>query len=201
MNPPDRRIALYSAAPVAMRSNVALPMLAEAADHYRQHRNAFIAWARNEFGVDPEEAKDAFQEAVCIFCEQQASGRLGEVPNVKTYLFAIGRHKILSHLRSKKIRGNHLNGYAIHMGHGQTMTAQEIMERNEDLEKVKAELERLSDDDRRVLQLYYIDRMDMREIAEAMGYKNANVAKKKKCIAMKRLMDHVKKGIVPMRDK
>jgi RNA polymerase sigma-70 factor (ECF subfamily) len=164
-----------------------------AAEHYRQYRNAFISWARNEFGVGTEEAKDAFQEAVCIFHEQQFNGRFdGPHGNVRAYLFSIGRHKLLSHLRSKKIHGNHLNGYAIHM-EGHQPTAHDQMERNEDLEKVRRELEMLLPDDRRVLQLYYVERMDMRAIAEAMGYKNANVAKKKKCIALKRLMDQMKK--------
>ncbi len=174
-------------------------MFEEAARQYRQHRNAFIAWARREFGVDADEAKDAFQDALCAVYEQEAAGRLAQFNgNVRTYLFAIGRNHLLTRIRSQAIHGNHLAPYAIHMEGLSHANAQETMERDEDLEKVRAELERLSPDDKRVLELYYIDRLDMRGIAETMGYKNANVAKKKKCIALKRLMDQVKKGLMMM---
>ena len=44
--------------------------------------------------------------------------------------------------------------------------------------------------------MYYVERMDMATIAEAMGYASANVAKKKKCIALKRLMEKVKGGMM-----
>jgi RNA polymerase sigma factor (sigma-70 family) len=168
-------------------------------DHYGHHRNAFVSWARKEFNADIDEARDAFQEAVCIFFEQHRHGQLnGHQGNLRTYLFAIGRNHLLTRLRSRAISGNHSATYAIHVRSLAHHTAQENMEREQDLENVRNELERLGPDDRRVLQLYYIDRLDMRGIADAMGYKNANVAKKKKCIAMKRLMEQVKKGMMMM---
>lgn len=171
--------------------------LTDAAAHYRQHRDAFTKWARNQFGAETEEARDAFHEAVCVYYEQLASGRLdGFSGNVRTYLFAIGRNHLLTRVRSQAIRGNHSAPYAIHVQGLAQASAQETMEREEDLDRVRAELDRLGPDDRRVLELYYIDRLDMRTIAETMGYKNANVAKKKKCIALKRLLDQVKKGMM-----
>lgn len=169
----------------------------EATTRYRQHRNAFLAWARKELGVNEEDAKDAFQEAICVLFEKDRMGGLSSLNgDLRTYLFAIGRNQLLSRLRSQTISGNHSGTYAIHIQGMAPATAQERMEREEDLEKVRNELENLSPDDRRVLELYYIDRLDMRSIAETMGYKNANVAKKKKCIALKRLMEKVKKGMM-----
>jgi RNA polymerase sigma factor (sigma-70 family) len=171
--------------------------LNEAAAQYRQHRDAFESWARKQFGAGREEARDAFHEAVCVYYEQRASGRLDSFTgNVRTYLFAIGRNHLLTRVRSELIRGNHSAPYAIHVQGMAQASAQETMEREEDLERVRAELERLGPDDRRVLELYYIDRLDMRGIARTMGYKNANVAKKKKCNALKRLMDQVRKGMM-----
>jgi len=61
---------------------------------------------------------------------------------------------------------------------------------------VREHLEKLSAADKRVLELYYVERMDMKTIAETMGYASANVAKKKKCIALKRLMEKVKGGLM-----
>jgi RNA polymerase sigma factor (sigma-70 family) len=172
-------------------------LIEEATSNYRRHRNAFIAWVRKDLNIGTEEAKDAFQEAICAVYEQQALGRLnGFKGNLRTYLFAIGRNQLLTRLRDETIRGNHSAPYAIHMEGMTHANAQETMEREEDLEKVRAELDRLGPDDKRVLELYYIDRMNMRTIAEKMGYKNANVAKKKKCIALKRLMDQVRNGMM-----
>jgi RNA polymerase sigma factor (sigma-70 family) len=174
-------------------------LLRQATDNYRSYRNEFIAWMRRKYGACPEEAKDAFQDAICVFYEQGASGVLGGLSgSLKTYLFAIGRNKLLTRLRSRTIHGNHSAAYAIHMERDGPASAQQNMERQEDLEKLREELGRLAPDDRRILELFYVERMDMVSIAEAMGYKNANVAKKKKCIALKRLMEKARKGFMTM---
>ena len=174
-------------------------LLHQARENYRTYRNEFIAWMRRKYGACPEEAKDAFQDAICIFYEQGASGALGDLNgSLKTYLFAIGRNKLRTRSRSKVIHGNHSAAYATHIGGVEVATAQQNMERQEDLENLRVELEKLAPDDRRVLELFYVERMDMQSIADAMGYKNANVAKKKKCIALKRLMDKARKGFMTM---
>ena len=172
----------------------------EAAMHYRTHRNSFIGWAKRHLGADQEEAKDAFSEAICTYYELKRNGRLdGFKGEVRTYLFAIGRNQLLTRIRSKRIAGNHSVPYAIHIEGDRTVDAQLQLEREESVQQVLHELERLSMDDRRVLELYYIERQDMHSIAEAMGYKNSNVAKKKKCIALKRLMDALHRKVVTKR--
>lgn len=171
-------------------------LIEEAAGHYREHRDAFVAWAGDRFGAGAEEARDVFQETLCIFCEQAADGRLnGFDGQLRTYLFAVGRNILLTRFRSARIRGDHSMRYAIHVQGVHQPNAQETMEREEDLERVRKELSALGEDDRRVLELYYDQRLNMQEIAELMGYKNANVAKKKKSIALKRLMERVKRGM------
>lgn len=172
----------------------------EAAIHYRANRNNFIGWARKHLGTDPEEAKDAFQEAVCTYYELKSIGRLaGFKGEIRTYLFAIGRNQLLTRIRSKRIAGNHSAPYAIHIQSDISPDVQQQLERAESLQQVLQELERLSMDDRRVLELYYIERQDMHSIAAAMGYKNSNVAKKKKCIALKRLMDSLHRKVMTTR--
>jgi len=169
----------------------------EVTAHYRQFRNEFVAWAGKNFSADAEDAKDVFQETLLVFYEQRQGGQLDAFSgNIKTYLFAIGKNMLLTRLRKSRIAGNHSERYAIHV-HGQhTPDAQERMERDEDLSKVREHLDKLSPADKRVLELYYVERMDMVAIAKAMGYASANVAKKKKCIALKRLMEKVKGGLM-----
>ena len=169
----------------------------EVAAHYRRFRNEFVAWGSRNYSADAEDAKDVFQEALLVFYEQRQGGQLAAFSgNIKTYLFAIGKNLLLTRLRKSRIAGNHSERYAIHV-HGQhTPDAQERMERDEDLSKVREHLDKLSPADKRVLELYYVERMDMVAIAEAMGYASANVAKKKKCIALKRLMEKVRGGLM-----
>jgi RNA polymerase sigma factor (sigma-70 family) len=169
----------------------------EVAAHYRRFRNEFVAWAGKHFSAGAEDAKDMFQEALLVFYEQRRSGQLdGFNGNIKTYLFAIGKNLLLTGLRRSRIAGNHSDRYAIHVQGHHTPDALERMERDEDLSKVREHLEKLSAADKRVLELYYVERMDMKTIAETMGYASANVAKKKKCIALKRLMEKVKGGLM-----
>ena len=169
----------------------------EIAAHYRRFRNEFVAWAGKNFSADAEDAKDVFQETLLVFYEQRQSGQLDTFTgNIKTYLFAIGKNLLLSRLRKSRIAGNHSQWYAIHVQGQHVADAQERMERDEDLSKVREHLEKLSPADKRVLELYYVERLDMATIAEAMGYASANVAKKKKCIALKRLMEKVKGGMM-----
>lgn len=169
----------------------------EVAAHYRRFRNEFVAWAGKKFSTEAEDAKDVFQETLLVFYEQRRSGQLdGFSGNTKTYLFAIGRNLLLTRLRKVRIAGNHSAPYAIHVQGQYQPDVQERMERDEDLSKVREHLQQLSPGDRRVLELYYVERMDMAAIADAMGYRTANVAKKKKCIALKRLMERVKSGMM-----
>lgn len=174
-----------------------IPPEQEVADHYRRFRNEFVAWAGKTLRADAEDAKDVFQEALLVFYEQRRAGQLDAFSgNIKTYLFAIGKNLLLSGLRRSRIAGNHSERYAIHLQKHHAPDAQERMERDEDLSRVREHLEKLSPADKRVLELYYVERLDMASIAKAMGYASANVAKKKKCIALKRLMEKVKKGMV-----
>ena len=169
----------------------------EVVAHYRRFRNEFVAWAGKNFSAEAEDAKDVFQETLLVFYEQRQSGQLDAFTgNIKTYLFAIGKNLLLSRLRKSRIAGNHSERYAIHVQGHHSPDVQERMERDEDLSKVREHLEKLSPADKRVLELYYVERMDMATIAEAMGYASANVAKKKKCIALKRLMEKVKGGMM-----
>lgn len=182
-----------------MLSPAPTPDLAEqeVAAHYRRFRNEFVAWAGKNYSAEAEDAKDVFQDTLLVFYEQRQSGQLdGFSGNIKTYLFAIGKNLLLTRLRKSRIIGNHSDRYAIHVQGQHTPDAQERMERDEDLSKVREHLDQLSPADRRVLELYYVERMDMASIAEAMGYASANVAKKKKCIALKRLMEKVKGGLM-----
>jgi len=169
--------------------------IAEFVSHYREHRDTFVGWAAKEYGVEAEEAKDAFQEAVCALYEQQLAGGLVDFSgNMRTYLFAIGRNHLLNRFRQKRIQGNHSDRYAIHVQAVHTNgTAQDAMESEEEKKSVHDALSNIDATDRKILKMFYIEELKMEEIAEILGYKNANVIKKKKHYAMKKLIAEMEK--------
>ena len=65
-------------------------------------------------------------------------------------------------------------------------------EENHNKEMVRQHLSLLDEKSRRILELYYLEGKDMKTIAEEIGYKNADVAKKKKYEVMKKLASLVK---------
>lgn len=158
---------------------------------YGEHRNAFLKWAQQHYGVEADAAKDAFQEAVVVLYRKAKSGELSALQcSVRTYLFAVGRNQLLNHLRVVK-RHTDLDGDGIpeHLLGTNDMEGQE---RELIAEQVRQKLDELKPDDRRVLELYYLEDQDMDAVAHAMGLKNRNVAKKKKHFALQRLIELVR---------
>ena len=60
---------------------------------------------------------------------------------------------------------------------------------------VEDNLNKLPEKDREILKLYYMEGLDMKTIAERMGYKNSDVAKKKKYEVFKKLATLVKSSM------
>ena len=156
---------------------------------YTEHRGAFVKWAQQHYSVREEEARDAFQEAVIVlYRKMQGSDLAGLNCSVRTYLFAVGRNQLLTCMRVLR-RQEHLQE-EFH-GIPDEALATKDMERQEKeatAELVRQRLAEMKPDDRRVLELYYLEGKDMDAVAEAMGLKNRNVAKKKKHFALQRLI-------------
>ena len=56
----------------------------------------FISWLTNKFNCSEDEARDVYQFAVMTLYDNIKNEKLLELnSSVKTYLFAIGKHKIL----------------------------------------------------------------------------------------------------------
>lgn len=174
------------------------PHIEQFVQHYREHRDSFIFWAAKHFGADKEEAKDAFQQAVCVLYEKAVQGKLDDFNGqISTYLFAIGRNVLLDRFRQQQTHGNHIQRYAIHLSAEKAVdSAQERMEKREEQACMRRAMAELGEKDRRILELYYLEGLKMQEIAEVLGYKNANLVKKKKFYAMKKLMEVMRKFMV-----
>ncbi|MBX2982449.1 MAG: sigma-70 family RNA polymerase sigma factor [Flavobacteriales bacterium] len=169
--------------------------IAQTADHawyralYVEHRAAFVNWAVKHFDAREEEARDAFQEAVIVLHRKVGEGGLDDLKcSLRTYLFAVGRNQLLSRMRvvNRQVEIDE----AFHGIPDECLVTKDMdeQERQATAELVRQRLSELKPDDRRVLELYYLEGREMDAVAEVMGLKNRNVAKKKKHFALQRLI-------------
>ena len=67
---------------------------------YAKYRNEFIVWSQLKFKLRKEQAQDIFQESLFEFYHNIISGRLTElISNEKTYIFQIGKFKIINSIK------------------------------------------------------------------------------------------------------
>ena len=162
-------------------------------DAYKLYRDEFVQWAVNRFHVRDDEAKDIFQDVMVVFYQNVTAGKLIELrSDLKTYLFSIGKYKLLNLQKKISRTVTFVNDELIKISvNPNQMNDEEEYNR----EVIQQNLKHLPEKDREVLRLYYEERADMKTIAEKLGYKNADVAKKKKYEAFKKLAVLVKKNL------
>ena len=151
------------------------------ADLYKSHRSAFLHWIM-KFGCTREEAKDSYQAAVLTFYENVASGKLTVLDSsAKTYLFAIGRNKIME---MKRASGK-LSGMGSLEDSLPDVPEEEAVADPQQLKHVTLCLEKLGEPCATLLKEFYYHCRSMEEIAKALDYKTTDSAKnqKYKCLA------------------
>lgn len=161
---------------------------------YILYQEEFITWAAAKYSVCEDDAKDIFQDSVVAFYSNIISGKLTELTsNIKTYLFAIGKFKIYTHLKKNSSRGNVL---PLELINDENPIAMAEFENDDELHELIAVLiEKLPEKDRAILTKFYFENKSFKEIANEMGYASEEVARKKKHFSLKKLIDEVKSKI------
>ena len=140
---------------------------------YKDHRGEFIQWARHQYQCQEEESREVFQQAVVTLYENIVQGKLVELTSsLKTYLFAIGKNKILE-LRRYQHRQQSTDGMDI---------ADEIESQLPDdlLETARQSVSLLPDPCKSILLDFYYHGKSMQQLALAYGYKNEDTVKSQK---------------------
>lgn len=153
---------------------------------YSKYRDEFLLWAIRNHSCSMEEAKDVFQQTVIIFYENIVYGKVSEITTkVKTYLFSIGKNKLLELIRKK---GKHLNEFKDQAYSGSEIYyGDEYEEYEGKLKKVELCLEKLGDPCKGILKQYYYQKRSMQEIAKVLDYKNSDTVKNLKYKCLQRL--------------
>lgn len=149
------------------------------AEVYKTYRSEFVNWAASHFTCSRDEARDVYQAVIITFYDNIQTRKLEHLNgSLKTYLFAIGKYKILE-LRRSDTKFN-------------LQTAVEDMELEEvkdweqekkenDLLMIERGLVKLGEPCKTILELYYLHGMGLDELASHLNYKNSDTIKNIKC--------------------
>ena len=134
-------------------------------------------------GTD-EDAADIFQDAIIVFYEKVRLDQFKLSSSIRTFMYSVCKHLWLNKLRAqKKVISLTDESDTIPID-PLSLSVIGSNERNEYLMRL---LESLGKNCKRILVLYYYDRLKMKEIAHLMNFANDQVAKNKKSSCLKKL--------------
>ncbi|GAB4398557.1 MAG: sigma-70 family RNA polymerase sigma factor [Microscillaceae bacterium] len=129
-----------------------------------------------------DEAKDIYQEAIVVFWQKARQPEFVLTSKISTFLYSV----CLNLWRKELERKARLSS---EMKDGETISNYDQLEK----EKVVQEcINSLGETCRQVLMYYYFDNYSMQEIADKMGFANADTAKSKKYKCKKELDNLIK---------
>lgn len=153
---------------------------------YQDNFRAIATFIKQNSGR-PEDAEDIFQEGLMALYEQIIDGRFKGASTIKTYLFAICRNKWMKRLRKASVKKETL-GNETDFADGAEQALDHLIA-DEEANTLADLLEQVGADCKKVLLLYYYERKRMQEIAQLMGFANAQIAKNKKSRCLKKLKE------------
>jgi DNA-directed RNA polymerase specialized sigma24 family protein len=156
---------------------------------YHQYRDRFITWFQKNKNLEKDEAAEIYQKAFTIFYFNVKDGKLTELNSeIVTYLFGVGKNLVKEVVRNQK----------------QTVPLEDVAEymsidaegyKNQDISHQKFLVDRLlqkvGEPCRSLLLLYYFRNFSCEAIAHNLGYKDALVVKKKKCLCLRKIREQL----------
>lgn len=130
------------------------------------HERDLRMWLQRRF-VGVAEVEDIVQECYCRLARLPDVSRIAEP---RAYLFTIARNIALEHRRrASVVRLETLSDMADGQGGIDFLSPDRIVEARQDLSRLQAALETLSDRARRIFIMRKVEGLSQREIAEALG--------------------------------
>ena len=154
---------------------------------YTTYRDEFVAWARKRFSFDRDQCLEIFQASVVVMYDNLVTGKLTKLTSsLKTYLFSIGRNLSFEDHRVME-KGRQL---AMHLEYH---LEKEGVELDELFDKMYRGLDHLDEPCQQVMIKHYFKNLSSTELADEMGYKNADTAKTKKYKCLQKLKNLIEK--------
>ncbi len=158
------------------------------AEIYKAYRSEFVRWASSHYQCDKEEARDIYQASIITLYDNIINEKLKQLNgSVKTYLFAIGKNKIMELRRADKKFDLTQEVHRIDIEDEPDNEKQ----KEKQLEIVQRCLEKLGEPCRTMLELYYYHDTGLDKLAEMLDYKNGDTVKNLKSRCLIRLRELV----------
>ncbi len=152
---------------------------------YRSNRKPVTAYVVANSGTY-DDAEDMLQEALVILWERIRTGRFVATSRLDTFVYATVKHMWLRRLARK--RREITGAYdGVEIPDGDASPLERVME-SEQAGRVRWALEKIGEPCRTLLLLFYWDELPMAEIAERLGFANADTVKAKKYQCKKLLL-------------
>ena len=155
---------------------------------YNENKNGFILFAKR-YNIHSDDIIDIYQDAIIALIENAKKGKIEDLKSsLSTYLFGIGKFMIFQKLRK--------DGKTIPMESFEKieMTYDDYTEEETDLQikLLQKGLNKLGDQCKKVLELFYYEEKKLDEIQSILGYTNKDVLKSQKSRCLKQLKELVK---------
>ena len=154
---------------------------------YNNLRQPFLAFASHNYNLSKYDSEDIFHDTLIAFRQNLLDGKINNLKEpLKTYVFGIGKKKIVDHLRNRKKEDLDIpvEDYPIPVPPKDDDPESLIIERNE---IVYREVSQMENPCKEILLLYYWHKKNMHEIAGQMNYSGSEVAKTQKNRCMKKI--------------
>jgi len=153
---------------------------------YQDYRDEFVHWIGRELRLEVADAREVFQLSVVIFYDNVMTGRLTELSgSIKTYLFGIGKNKARDLKRKGQKVSLSMDAFLYDRPEEEVLAYK--AEKEVLFNDVERALHQMSESCRKVLELFYYQRMSMDTICTKLAYNNAATAKNVKYKCLQRL--------------
>ncbi|MCE7054700.1 sigma-70 family RNA polymerase sigma factor [Algoriphagus sp. AGSA1] len=154
---------------------------------YSENKPHFLAFAR-KYRLQDDVIRDIYQESIIVFYENILGGKLTTLQSsIKTYLFAIGKYKLIEHLRKSE---KHETVPFDQSGILDEFSLAELPGENEADEQtllIKSGYKQLGTKCRDILRLFYYEEKKLDEIQQQLGYDSKDTVKSQKSRCVKQL--------------
>ncbi len=157
-----------------------------AARLYRMNYPAVFHFVVRNHG-DEDEAAEIYQQAFVILFEKLQDPMFRLHSSAGTFLYAVSRNLWLASLKERRRFIADASEEIIGAGSDEDQVMQQVLSQERDFNAMEQSLDMLGEPCRTLLKLFYHESMSMEQIAENMGYTNADNAKNQKYKCLMRL--------------
>lgn len=156
---------------------------------YTENRDAFLNFFQ-KYTVSEEEVKDLYQDSILAFYQSGVQGKIKSLnSSIKTYIFGIGKHKVIDLLRQKS---KALDKFKTETAEVETIEWEDDKLTIEQ-KKLYKQFEKLGESCKKMLTLFYYRGLSIKEIVNVGYYKDENTVKSHKSRCLKQLRTLVNK--------